>query len=120
MSQSAVLERTPTAPDGPGPGAGAPARSTEGRTPARDTVRHPSRQYATSVTAGIGAVIVLLSVVLMAYAAPARSSAPTRPAAPTGRAPAPRGPVQLQRDLRPARDAGFLPALGGSARAPAK
>jgi hypothetical protein len=126
MSQSATLERTTITPHAPGPAAGAPARntaspsarSTEGRTPARGTAGRTSRQYTTWVTGGLGAVIVLLSVVLMAYAAP------SRPSAPTGRAPAPHGPVQLQRDLGPARGAGLVPAFapaghaGGAGRTP--
>jgi len=110
MSQSATLERTPTAPDESGPAAGAPARSIQGRASARNTARHSSRQHTTWVAAGIGTVTVLLSVVLMAYAAPTRTSAPT------GRAPVPRGPVQLQRDLRPARDAGLVPAFAPAGR----
>jgi hypothetical protein len=63
---------------------------------------HPARagdcrrsRLNTWITAGIGVVIVLVAVALMAVSAPARPAAPVRPA------PAPHGPILLQRDAGP-------------------
>lgn len=68
--------------------------------PVRARGRRRSRLNSSWITAGIGVVIVLVSVALMAVSAPARSAAPVRPA------PAPHGPIHLERD------AGPIPAPG--------
>ncbi len=73
----------------------APAAST------RTTVHRPPHQKATWVTAGIGIVTVLVAVLLMAYSAPGRSSAPASQANPAGAARAPHGPTHLQGDFGP-------------------
>ena len=64
-------------------------------------VRSFLRRNAPWVTGGIGVLILLVSVVLMAY------SAPGRPAPPVRQAPVPHGRVILQRD------AGPIPGPGG-------
>jgi hypothetical protein len=63
--------------------------------PAGARGRRRSRLNSSWITAGIGVVIVLVSVALMAVSAPARSAAPVRPA------PVPPGLIHLERDAGP-------------------
>jgi hypothetical protein len=77
--------------------------------PAQARGRRRSRPNTSWITAGIGLVIVLVSVVLMAVSAPARPAAPVRPA------PAPHGLIHLERD------AGPIPApVSGTGHRPAR
>ena len=71
--------------------------------PARARGRRRSRLDSSWITAGLGVMIVLVSVALMAVSAPVRS-APVRPA------PAPHGLIHLERD------AGPIPAPASGAR----
>jgi hypothetical protein len=76
-------------------------------------VRSFLHRNAPWVTGGIGVMILLVSVVLMAYSAPGRSPAPARPV------PTPHGHTHLERDAGPL----LVPgpgAAGGSRLRPAK
>ena len=84
---------------------------------ARARGRRTSRLNASWITAGIGVVIVLVAVALMAYSAPSRSAAPARLAAPVRQAPAPHGPIHLERDAGPVPAAG---PGGGNGHRPAR
>lgn len=63
--------------------------------PARVPGRRRPRLNSSWITAGIGVVIVLVSVALMAVSAPVRSAAPVH------QTPVPHGPIHLERDAGP-------------------
>jgi hypothetical protein len=69
-----------------------------------NAARRRSRLNMSWITAGIGVVIVLVAVALMAYSAPVRSAAPARQPASVRLAPVPlpHGPIRLERDAGPA------------------
>jgi hypothetical protein len=66
-----------------------------------NAARRRSRLNMSWITAGIGVVIVLVAVALMAYSAPVRSAAPARQPASVRPAPLPHGPIRLERDAGP-------------------